>query len=288
MRLRASVRGLVLAALFVSPAVAAAAPCGEGLARQIPSRAAKALSGETVMREAQALSGPERDAIVERELLSGNLPDFLRDLVPVTLKGGVEGAPVEVTICVMPDYLAVGGNGDFVRTPLGLPAAARIGLELGFLLPTPRMVDAIHGAAEVRLDPRPMTPGAGMTSTGYLLRHNEMVNDQLGRQAGAPRRLVSGQQKDVVITNRLFRNRGKVAIYGWHRQNGKPIQPLSTVHGANYADYSHGIRLVSATAFVNGRPVPLARVMEDAGLASIVSGEGPIRGAEALMATVSR
>ena len=48
-------------------------------------------------------------------------------------------------------------------------------------------------------------------------------------------------------------NPGKIAIYGWHRLNGAPIQPLSTVHGACYADYSHGIRLVSETVLVDGK-----------------------------------
>lgn len=241
------------------------------------------------MRATAALSGPDRDAVVERELLSGNLPGFLRDLVPVTLTGpGLGGSMVDVTICVMPDYLSVGGDGDFVRTPLGLPAAARIGLRLGFLLPTPKMVDAIHHAAAVQLDPRPMTPGSSMTSTDYFLRHNAMVNEQLGPRTGTRKQLIAGQQKDLVITNRLVRNRGKVAIYGWHRLNGRPIQPLSTVHGANYADYSHGIRLVSETAFVDGKPLPLAEVMGNPDLAPIVSGEGPIRDAVQLMAAVSR
>jgi len=33
------------------------------------------------------------------------------------------------------------------------------------------------------------------------------------------------------IANKLANNPGKIAIYGWHRLNGMPIQPVSTVHG---------------------------------------------------------
>jgi hypothetical protein len=35
-----------------------------------------------------------------------------------------------------------------------------------------------------------------------------------------------------------------VAIYGWHKPDGKPVQPLYTGHVNWYVDYSHGIRLV--------------------------------------------
>ncbi len=79
-----------------------------------------------------------------------------------------------------------------------------------------------------------------------------------------------------MLTNRLLGKPDRVAIYGWHQHDGRPIQPLSTVHGARYADYSHGVRLVSATAFVGGEPRPLLEVLEDRQLAALVSDEGPI------------
>jgi hypothetical protein len=284
---------LALAAmLLAAPALAAGpagAPCTNRLAHDIPARPAKALSGSAVMKSVEALRGPERDRVVERQVLDGNVPAFLRQLVPVTFRGKLAGgAPVKVTICVMPDYLAIGSDHDFVRTPLGLPVAAAIALKLGFFLPTPKMVDAIYRAARVHLAPKPMPAGPQMTSTGYLMRHNQTVNRQLGRRAGVPEELVAGNQKDLVLTNRLRARPGKVAIYGWHRLNGRPIQPLSTVHQAVYADYSHGIRLVSATAYVDGRAEPLAKVMQSPELARLVSSEGPIRNPEGLMEKVAQ
>jgi hypothetical protein len=116
-----------------------------------------------------------------------------------------------------------------------------------------------------------------MTSTEYYRRHNEMINKQsqeLGFPLGA---LVSGHKKDVVLSNRLVTRPGQIAIYGWHRAAGAPIQPLSTVHGAGYADYSHGIRLVSNKAIIDGKLRPVSEILHDLKLAGILSDEGPIR-----------
>jgi hypothetical protein len=90
--------------------------------------------------------------------------------------------------------------------------------------------------------------------------------------------LVSGDKKDVVITNLLANKPDRIAIYGWHRGDGAPIQPLSTVHGARYADYSHGIRLVSDMAILNGEPRSIYGILQDSSLANVLSDEGPIRG----------
>jgi hypothetical protein len=138
------------------------------------------------------------------------------------------------------------------------------------------MVDAIHAQAHLRLPPAPMTPGAQMASTDYLMRHNATVEDQRSRRNAPLGVLVSGHKKDLVLTNRLSRVAGRVAIYGWHQANGQPIQPLSTVHGQHYADYSHGIRLISRTAWVNGRAVDLRDLLADGRYAGLLTGEGPI------------
>jgi len=255
----------------------AATTCGDALSQAIPERSARADGGSNVMDRLMSLGGSARDAAVADEVLAGNVPASMRQLTAVSMDGQTaDGRKVKVTLCVTPDYLAVGSDRDNVRVPLGLPAAARIADELGFFLPTTRMVDAIYQQAEVQLSPSPMDPTNAMVTTAYLVRHNITVNDMRARQTRRLDALTAGQKKDVVLTTRLFAKRGKVAIYGWHRTNGRPIQPLSTVHGAEYADYSHGIRLVSQTAFVNGEAVDLADVMQDPQLAALVSSEGPV------------
>ncbi len=253
----------------------------------LPARPARSRSGSAFVREVLHLAGAARERAVTEQVLAGNVPEFLRALAPVTMNGtGPEGQRIEVTICVTPDYLAVGDNNDFVRVPVGLPAAASIAADLGFHLPTTKMVDAIFAPADVRLPPAPMPPTAQMASTDYFWRHHAKVEAQRSRSAQGASALTAGQKKDIVMSNRLRSKPGRVAIYGWHRPNGKPIQPLSTVHGALYADYSHGVRLVSDTAFVNGAPYPLAEILQDPQLSRIVSSEGPIRNSERLLVSL--
>lgn len=252
--------------------------CGPALARSIPRRPSRAAGGRDVAASVNGMHGRNRDAVLIRAIEGGNIPEHLRALVPVTMSGtGPDGRRARITICVTPDYLAVGSDRDFVRTPMGLPAANRLAERFDMLLPTAEMVDAIHAQARVRLAPSPMTPGAQMESTAYFVTHNNTVEAQRRATGAALGVLVSGHKKDVVLTNRLTRVAGRVAIYGWHRGNGRPIQPLSTVHGQHYADYSHGIRLVSRTAFVNGRAVDLADLLSDRRYAGILAGgEGPL------------
>ncbi|HET9751340.1 MAG TPA: hypothetical protein VFP52_00195, partial [Myxococcales bacterium] len=97
-----------------------------------------------------------------------------------------------------------------------------------------------------------------------------------GQLGGAHGELTAGHKKDVVVTSQLASKPGKVAIYGWHQANGTPIQPLSTVHGDFYADYSHGIRLVAGTIVVDGEEQKLEDVYRDPLLCGLVSDEGPL------------
>jgi hypothetical protein len=166
---------------------------------------------------------------------------------------------------------------------MALPTALTIADRFGFVLPTPKMVDAIYQQSEVQLRPQPLPPGDAMRSTSYYWRHERRIRDQR-RAGGAPLdALISGQKKDLVLSNRLLAKPGRVAIYGWHQAPGRPIQPLSTVHAERYADYSHGVRLVSIVAYVNGRPRSMLDLLEDPKLAPLLSDEGPVQGVAALM-----
>jgi len=59
-----------------------------------------------------------------------------------------------------------------------------------------------------------------------------------------------------------------------HQGAGDPIQPLSTVHGAQYVDYSHGVRLASMTVVVDGRPRSICDALQDSHVAPVLSHEG--------------
>ena len=113
-----------------------------------------------------------------------------------------------------------------------------------------------------------------MSTTGYFVTHNATIEQQLQGRRG----LVGGHKKDVVMASRMASAPGRVAIYGWHQKSGAPIQPVSTVHGANYADYSHGIRLVSKTAYLNGKSVSLDDLLESSRYAYLLNTDGPMPG----------
>jgi hypothetical protein len=256
---------------------AAEGSCPWALAQGIPARSASAENGSEFVRQTASLSESERESVIAAELLAGNLPKFLRHLKPVTLRGrDAAGRTTEVTICVTPDYLALGSDTDFLSIPMGLRTASAVAASFGFVLPTPTMVDAIYQQAEIHLRPQPLPPGPKMRSNAYYWEHQRRIREQLIKLHAPLGALIAGQKKDLVVSNRLWRKIGRVAIYGWHQNAETPIQPLSTVHGAGYADYSHGVRLVSVIAYVNGQPRSLLDVLQDPWLAGIVSDEGPM------------
>jgi hypothetical protein len=226
----------------------------------------------------------QREQAILKEMLDGNMPGFLRNLVPVSLTyQPPNGKLLTATVFVMPEYLAIGSEKDFLRIPMNLYTASTVANRLGYVLPTRKMVNAIYRQSAVHFSPEPMTPGPQMRSTEYYWLHNEKIEEQSRALGVMPGMLVSGHKKDVVMTNLLAVNPGRIAIFGWHRLDGAPIQPLSTVHGACYADYSHGIRLVSETTLVEGKRRSIYDVLQDPILARILSDEGSIPRVRELM-----
>jgi len=204
------------------------------------------------------------------------VPGWLRELSPVELVQKIGGRDLRATFWVTPDYLAVGSDEDFLLVPLSPVTAQRIADRVGCVLPTPRMVDAVWAAAQVRLEPSPIAPSPEMTTVPVFEAHARMIAAQW-RNVSAPRgSLVSGHKKDVVITSALASLPNRVAIYGWHRLTGEPIQPLYAGHAEDWVDYSHGIRLVLREMTIDGTPRDLLEVLRDPGLAPLLSDEGAI------------
>ena len=256
------------------------------LIRNIPARPFFAMTGSEFAKTISSMDGSMREQAILTQLIEGNLPDFLRKLKPVRLSRRLkDGRRITVSIFVMPDYLAVGSDSDFLLIPMTLHTATQIALQFGFVLPTKKMVDAIFRQSAFHFTPEPLPPGPRMTSTAYYVRHDEGIKEQrqtLGKSLDA---LVSGHKKDVVLTNRLAQAVGRIAIYGWHRLSGVPIQPLSTVHQASYADYSHGIRLVSEFVLMDGKPKSIYSVLQDPDLTDALSDEGTIQAQRLLLSS---
>ena len=243
------------------------------LIRRIPPRSVNAITGSQFAGVVSNLDREQRERAILDQLEAGNLPDFLRKLVPIE----VRSIAAVATIFVMPEYLAIGSDRDFLRIPMNLHTATAIAGRFGFVLPTTKIVDTIYDQSACRFTPQPLPAGPQMTSTRYYQMHNAMIDKQFQARDFAQNKLAAGHKKDVVLTNRLTRMPGRIAIYGWHRAAGMPIQPLSTVHGAGYADYSHGIRLVARLALVEGKLRPVSEILADTALAETLSDEGAIR-----------
>lgn len=226
-------------------------------------------TGSEIVAQVSNLQGARRDQVLVDNFLCGATPEFLKDLKPVEVIHEEE----RITLCVVADYLSFGTNEDSIRFPLGLPSAVDALGNSGFILPTPKIVDLIYEQSVNKIAPRFMSPGPQMESTAYVITHNNTIEGQLDNLDFG---LTGGHKKDVVISNRLASRPNRIAIYGWHRLNGLPIQPLSTVHHLNYGDYSQGIRMVNAKAFINDTIVDLKDLLSDPDYASALSYEGVI------------
>jgi hypothetical protein len=239
----------------------------------IPKRPADAMGGSVFFKKIDKLARDEREEAIAAELLRGNIPDFLRQFHKLTVQASDKaGKEHTATFEVMPDYLAVGGNDDFVRVPMTPMTAARIAEAFGCALPTRKIVDEVFTAASTKLEPKPMTMDRESAAT--FLKHHALIEEQ--RRDKKLGELVAGIKKDVVITNRLAEKPDRVAIYGWHKLDGKPIQPLTIVHVNWYVDYSHGVRLMKRTVMVDGKPSDVRHILHDRDLCGLLSDEGPI------------
>jgi hypothetical protein len=254
-----------------------AAP-NNGVSLGLPPRPEGAPTGSEFLASTKGLSREQREEAILQQIQSGNIPDHLRQFQEIEVRStGRDGQAHVGKLRVLPDYLAVGSNEDFVQVPMTPRVAQAIADRTGTSLPTRKMVDDIYRSADVRLSPQPLPPGAQMMSSEYYARHNGMVESQRAQRGASPGQLTAGHQKDLVISNQLTAHPDRVAIYGWHQPNGRPIQPLSTVHEASYADYSHGVRLVGGTMNVDGVERPIVEVLADPNLAGLISDEGVIR-----------
>ncbi len=221
----------------------------------------------------------EREDRIIRELLSGNVPQFMRQFTEVDASGkDSTGSERQLKLYVLSDYLCVGDDEDFVRVPLNPLSAQRVADEFGCVLPTKKMVDLVWKAASVKLEPQPIPPDSKMSTTKRFVEHNRKVQAVLNGRRG----LVAGHKKDVVVTNRLLDAAGKVlhkvAIYGWQYLTGKVIQDLNPRdHDDKYADYSHGIRLVAERCELDGSLIDVRSVLTDPVLCALLTDEGPMR-----------
>lgn len=231
------------------------------------SRAAVGITGEMFYRQAAAFSWQQRDSFALREILAGNIPSFLKTFLRIKTQVWVDNKKMTAVYYVMPDYLSIGQHNNFARIPLTPMAAQHIADKFHCFLPTTKIVDDVYASAAVKCAPIPMFAFRDSTPTFY--QHHLMIEGQRQLRKG----LIAGIKKDVVISDALNAKSNRVAIYGWHKPDGKPIQPLYTGHVNWYVDYSHGIRLVYEMIWINGKPMHYRQVLQNEKLRSLICKE---------------
>jgi hypothetical protein len=244
-------RSLLIIILFAS--------CRSNQYIVIPDRPDGALTGTAFYKKVIPLTREDRETITVEEVLSGNIPPFLKYFVRIQIEVVDSlGQAHKAIYYAAPDYLSVGSNADFARIPLTPMAAQKIADGLNCFLPTRKMVNDIYQQAALKLEPIPLYQYRD--SALIFWHHHLMIEGQRQKRGG----LIAGIKKDVVISGKVARDPKphRVAIYGWHKPDGQPIQPLYTGHVDWYVDYSHGIRLVYRKIKVDGRWMDYEEVLK--------------------------
>ncbi len=265
------------------------------MSNPIPPRPEGALTGAQIQQRITEImgdvqSGSPNDVnrrraqlaeFIFQQFTSGNVPDFMRpeNFRTITVETRVGNRTISASVRVCPDYLAIGGNGDFVRMPLDPITAQRIADRFGFSLPTQRLTDIIDAEAAKAggtmpfvaapqigkrvTDPRSGRPveakwnyqqygnyeGRWMLSGEFINMQNRILQESPESVRNAPIR--SGQKKDVIYDPLAFQESHEggppVVIYR------RGIQGLSNWHNEGYSDYSHGIRFVDSQVMITER-----------------------------------
>ena len=219
-----------------------------------------ATTGSDFIEKVKSMDLNMRDMTFKEDVINGGLPEFMSHFVriDVSIVDSTTGKTITGYYFVMPDYLCIGTNDNFMRMPIQPKYAQQIAEHFGCFLSTRKISDDVYKAAIVKLEPRPLTVDRDSFHT--FVEHNNIIEEQRQNRGG----LIAGHKKDVVITHRILKDHrpNRVALYGWHKLDGKPIQPVYTGHVDWYVDYSHGFRLVQQTIYVNGEPMNYVDVMK--------------------------
>ena len=233
--------------------------------------------GSVFYEQIRILSSQEREDMAVKEILSGNMPEFLKSYVTITSNEiDAKGDEHEVTLYVFPDYLSIGNSQDYFIIPLSPMASSKIAEALDASLPTPKLVDLIYEKSTLKLEPFNYIPRGNRNETPDIFYdHSKVIQAQIKAAGYSPGVFVAGTKKDLVISSKLAdtARQHHVTIYGWHRLNGKAIQPVYNGHINTYVDYSHGTRLISNKVLIDGIEYNYSDVLKNSLLHTLLSNE---------------
>ncbi len=237
------------------------------------------LSASAFVDSIKHLDRHQREHAALGALLAGHVPDCMRSFVDVPADfTDVSGVHHTLVVSVLPDFLCIGSDEERLRIPLTPLTAQKVSDAWACVMPTPKLARLVWTATEGKVPPEPWGPpyDASMMSTDRIVAHNARIDATVKRLGLDAVGLLAGHKKDVVLTKQLVAHPKQVAIFGWFKSDGHPIQPLYLGHENAYADYSHGIRMVSRECILDGNLIDLAWLLQDPGLCAGVSDEGPL------------
>jgi hypothetical protein len=277
---------------------------------RLPARPPGARGGkafmETIKGEGRPANWEEREDKMVAELLSGNVPDFMRRWVSVKVSRNDETPKVKVR--VLPDYLCVGDDTDYRHLPLDQQSAQKVADAFHTILPTAKICHAIWrrtpwsrtiGAIErdyLRTDRGRKAPwGRLQTSTAAYDDHSVAIQDRMKAMSIPLGELVAGHKKDVVLSRRLHTDPSRIAFHGFYRDR-YPYEPCYDnpsgqldpncnrelpAHDhpegrGHFSDYSQGVRLVHPFMRIDGVRHLVADVLRDKTLSKLISADGEI------------
>lgn len=241
------------------------------------------LAGSDFMRRADTTAFWTLEDIIVETVTAGQVPDALRHFRKITFTTPVVDSVEilrkkhKVEMWVLPDYVTIGTNDDFVRMPMGPLAAQRIADALDCTLPTPFLVDRIAEASEGHVDIFPFRPLGNRNSQPIVFQDsNNAINAQFKAYGYEFGQFISGLKKDIVLTYKIMtltEYERNVAIYGWHHPDGRAQQPLFVRHGNFYVDYSHGVRLIYNKVKIDGVEYNIREILQSPELYRLLSDE---------------
>jgi len=243
---------------------------------KIPPRPPDAISGSQFMESIESLSFEAREDRIFEEISLGNIPTFLRSMTIIESDfADANGTSHSVIYEVMPDYLAVGSDDDYCRIPMGPITAQKIADVFGASMPTSKLVDDIYLNCDIKLAPITYPWSDQSVLVSKFVLHNSDIETARIASGGELTELTGGLKKDLIISNKITNptRTHHVVIYGWHKLDGSPIQPIYNGHIDTYVDYSHGVRLINSQILIDSVISDYKEILTDEILYKILSNE---------------
>ena len=288
-----------------------AAAAGDPVPGGIPPRVGAEVTGRQFIDDLKGMGPSERQAHVLKMLDNGQVPDFLRDLCKVEVEvADADGNMHKVEYNVMPDFIAIGTDQDYVFVPMNSEMAQHVLLSWDMAPPTAQMVDQIAAKGpEVQFHPdtgtkafRPYDSAEGLEK--YYARNEQVAgrhyydawlewtgtgpDSSVVKHSELGSHPATGHMKEFVMmpastlkgASDLDPAKGDTnpdTIGMYHRtvQNDRgPGKGVPLDHNEQYFDYSQGLRTVSSMVTVDGKQMHISDVLKDPKLHTLLSGEG--------------